>query len=391
MADITQYTVPDYDEIHQAFEQIKARHRADLGERDVNYIKRLRFVSRCCEVIGRGLIWILPGPFALIGVPFLFLHRNIEAIEIGHNVLHGQYDTLPEIPQFHSRQFRWKAPIDEAAWRQEHNAVHHVHTNVHEKDPDLSHGILRTNSRIPHTTWHYFQVPFYLGYVYPFMLYNFNAQNLGMNDQFREKHFPLGNTGYATFDNPEMLSPEEIKKRDRRSIWRVLAKEYVAFPLFAALTGHSFIKVFLCNLLADVLNNYWIAFTIQATHLTEPLQPDSAVEHKGKWYVSQLDSSVNFKGTRLQSILWGHLNYQVEHHLYPDIPAHRYPDIAREVKALCRKYDLPYKVNESWFSAIRNYVGLLWRFSFKDAQSDTASSFLERKTRMMTEARTHAR
>jgi len=370
-----------YDEIHQAFESIKEKHRKDLGQKDIRYIKGIRRNSRIFEAIGRALIWCLPGPFALLGVPFLFLHRNLEAIEIGHNVLHGQYDSFEEIPQFHSRKFRWKAPIDEAAWRQEHNGIHHVHTNVYEKDPDLNHGFLRTNSKVPHNKWHYFQLPIYLLIVYPRMLYNFNTQNLGLNDEFRENRFPLGNKGYAVFENTEQLSDDDVKKRHNRAVWRVVVKEYLLFPLLALVTGYGFLKVFLANLLADVMNNYWIALTIQATHLTEPLQPEDALKNKGKWYVSQLDSSVNFKGTRWQSILWGHLNYQVEHHLFPDIPAHRYPDMAIEVQQVCQQYNLPYKSNKNWWQAIRGYMKVLWRYSFKESEAlPLETSFLEKET-----------
>lgn len=368
------------DEIYQAFEAIKHRHQADIGKRDVDYIRKIRRYSRIFEVLGRSAVMLLPGPLALLGVPLVFLHRNLESIEIGHNVLHGQYDSLPEVPEFHSHNFKWKAPIDEAGWRQEHNATHHVYTNVFEKDPDLSHGFLRTNAQVPHTKWHYFQVPFYLLLAYPTILYFFNNQNLGRSDTFRAEKFPLGNKGYATFKNPEHLSDAQIDKRIRLSVLRVLVKEYGVFPLLALLSGLGFWKVFLCNALADLLNNYWIALTIQATHFTEPLQPDDAINNKSNWYISQLDSSVNFKGTRLQSIFWGHLNYQIEHHLYPDIPSHRYPDIAREVQAVCRQYDLPYKVNESWGQAIRKYLTLFWRFSFKDAKHPfPTQAYLERK------------
>ena len=130
-----------YDQIEQEFEAIKQRHRAKMGAEDVAYIKGLRLKSRIFEVLGRGLLWTSRNPLSFgAGVGFLFLHRNIEAIEIGHNVLHGQYDYFPEIPQFHSHNFKWKAPIDEEGWRREHNAMHHVHTNVYEKDPDLNHG-----------------------------------------------------------------------------------------------------------------------------------------------------------------------------------------------------------------------------------------------------------
>ncbi|MEY2839719.1 MAG: hypothetical protein RJB60_2018, partial [Pseudomonadota bacterium] len=93
-----------------------------------------------------------------------------------------------------------------------------------------------------------------------------------------------------------------------------------------------------------------------------------ALNHKGHWYLTQLDSSVNFKGSRRMSILWGHLNYQVEHHLFPDIPSHHYPDMAKEVKAVCAKYQLPYKCNASWGRAIRNYVGAMWKYSFPPEQ-----------------------
>jgi fatty acid desaturase len=370
-------TISSYDEIHQAFELIKKRQLDKLGKEDVRYIRRLRKFSRIVEIIGRTLIWILPGPLAVLGVPFLFLHRNIESIEIGHNVLHGQYDSFPEIPQFHTQNFRWKAPVDETSWRVEHNGIHHVYTNVEDKDPDLAHGFLRTHAGVPHTVWHYFQLPIYLFYIYPAMLYRFNGQNLGSGDKFREKKFPEGNKGYAVFHNPESLTDQQIKKRQAKSVWRVLAKEYGIFPLLALLTGCGFFKVLLANLLTDILNNYWIALTIQATHLTEPLQPEDAIDNKGRWYVSQLDSSVNFKGNRWQSILWGHLNYQIEHHLFPDIPSHRYPAIAAEVKQVCQQYQLPYKTNDSWRQAIAQYLGRIWIFSFKSVPRNFQSrSFL---------------
>lgn len=371
-----------YEEIHHAFENIKQKYRADLGEKDVRYIKKIRRSSRIFEVIGRSLIHVLPGPLALLGVPFLFLHRNLEAIEIGHNVLHGQYDCFEEIPQFHANNFRWKAPVDETSWRQEHNAVHHVHTNVYEKDPDLNHGFLRVNSQIPHTKLHYFQVPIYLCLFYPFMLYNFNAQNLGKVDKFRGRFFPEGNKGYAVLDESLRLSNAESNKRHNRAVWRIWAKEYVFFPLLALLTGVGAIKVFLANLLADVMNSYWIALTIQATHFTEPLQPEDAIKNKGKWYVSQLDSSVNFKGNRWQSILWGHLNYQVEHHLFPDIPAHRYPDMSVDVQKVCQQYNLPYKLNNSWGAAIKKFVGAMWTYSFKTPKETDRTSYLDRSANL---------
>lgn len=357
-----------FDEIEKDIDAIKQKHRADLGEKDVNYIRTLRKRSRQFEAIGRGLLWISPEPITFsLGVFFTWLHRNLEAIEIGHNVLHGQYDYFPDIPQFHSHHFKWKAPVDEEGWRREHNALHHVHTNVYEMDPDLNHGILRTNAQTPWNRRHLFQVPLYLLAAYPTMLYQFNSQNLGFGQKFRERSFPRGNEGYACVEHPG-ASEADLIKRHRLSILRVIFKEYLVFPLLALFSGFSFWKVFAGNLLADVINNYWISLTIQATHFTEPLQPADAVKHKGRWYVSQLDSSVNFKGSRRMSILWGHLNYQTEHHLFPDIPSHRYPDMAKEVKAVCAKHGIAYKCNPNWGVAIKNFLKVMWTHSFPPKQ-----------------------
>lgn len=352
-----------YDQIEAEFQAIRQRYRDQLGPQDVAYIKGLRRTSRWSELVGRGLLWVSHDPITFaLGVAFTWLHRNLESIEIGHNVLHGQYDYFPEIPQFHSHNFKWKAPVDEEGWRREHNGQHHVHTNVYEMDPDLNHGILRMNDKQPWNSLHRWQLPMYLFIAYPIVLYGFNQQNLGFRQDYRARKFPQGNEGYApVFPGGEAAL---LKRRHWLSVGRVLFKEYLLLPLLALATGYSFFKVMLGNMLVDGLNNYWVSLTIQATHLTEPLQPEDALAHKGRWYLSQLDSTVNFKGSRRMSILWGHLNYQIEHHLFPDVPSRHYPDMAREVKQVCAKYGLAYKCNPSWGVAIRNYLGAMWRYSF---------------------------
>ena len=76
------------------------------------------------------------------------------------------------------------------------------------------------------------------------------------------------------------MSDAQLLKRHRLAVWRVLIKEYAVFPLLALATGFSGLKVVLGNALADVINNYWISMTIQATHFTEPLQSENALDHK---------------------------------------------------------------------------------------------------------------
>ncbi|MEY4766767.1 MAG: hypothetical protein RI907_3440, partial [Pseudomonadota bacterium] len=280
------------DAIEADFDAIKACYRQALGPADVAYIRGLRRTSRLAEAAGRGLLWFGRDPVTFVlGVGLLWLHRNLEAIEIGHNVLHGQYDYFPEIPQFHAHHFKWKTPVDEAAWRREHNGQHHVHTNVYEKDPDLNHGILRMNDRQPWNPYHRFQFFGYFLTGYPGVLYSFNDQNLGFYEEFRAAKFPEGNKGYALV-NPGGDRPSR-RRRHWMAVGRIVAKEYVAMPLLALATGHSAWRVALGNLAADLLNNYWIGLTIQSTHLTEPLQPEEMMSHKGRWYLSQMDATVN--------------------------------------------------------------------------------------------------
>jgi fatty acid desaturase len=356
-----------FDAIQAAFDQLQARYRAGLGPDDVAYIKGLRQKSRIFELIGRGLIWFGLEPFSFVlGISFLFLHRNLESIEIGHNCLHGQYDYFPEIPEFHSKNFRWKSPIDEEGWRREHNNMHHVFTNVYAKDPDLTHGFLRTNDRLPWAPWHLIQFPLYLLYFYPFMTYKFNAQNLGFNQPFIDKHFP-DSEGYAQLNYViDGGDQKALRKRDFRAKARVIFKEYYVFPLLALLTGYSLVRVFFANLIADIINSLWMTFTLQSSHFTAPLQAEDCLEHKGKWYESQIQSTVNFKGHfRWQSIMWGHIDYQIEHHLFPDLPSRHYPVMASEVQAICKQYGIDYQSNPNIFVAIFRYLSVFWRYSFK--------------------------
>jgi fatty acid desaturase len=84
-------------------------------------------------------------------------------------------------------------------------------------------------------------------------------------------------------------------------------------------------------------------------------------ETRGHWYYRQLLGSANITGGRLFHIMSGNLSHQIEHHLFPDIPARRYPELAVEVKALCEKYGLEYntgRLGEQLFSVARKICRL---------------------------------
>ena len=129
---------------------------ADLGERDADYIRKVIRAQRGLEVAGRGLLFagFLP-PAWLAGVTALSLSKILDNMEIGHNVMHGQYDWMKD-PALSGKGFEWDTACPADQWRHSHNYMHHTHTNIVGKDRDIGYGVLRMSEDQP---WH----PYYLG------------------------------------------------------------------------------------------------------------------------------------------------------------------------------------------------------------------------------------
>src|SRR5262249_29789478 len=124
-----------------AIDAIRDEIEAKVGEEDVAYVRRLDRFSRAMEIAGRVLIHFSPEPVTfLLAVGALWIHKQLQATEIGHTALHGAYDKLPGAERFHSKSFSWDTPIDEESWRYGHNIRHHQYTNVAGRDPDIHFG-----------------------------------------------------------------------------------------------------------------------------------------------------------------------------------------------------------------------------------------------------------
>ena len=131
---------------------LKARVLAQLGESDLAHARRVQAVSTAAEVVGRTLLHVSLDPLTwTAGVMALWLHKQLEATELGHTALHGAYDKLPDGARWHSDGYAWDVPIDEEAWKHGHNHKHHGNTNVAGKDPDIHFGPIRlTAALLPH-------------------------------------------------------------------------------------------------------------------------------------------------------------------------------------------------------------------------------------------------
>jgi fatty acid desaturase len=307
---------------------IRKRLLADLGERDADYIRRMIKSQRQLEVLGRGLLFFgfLP-PAWIGGVAALSLSKILDNMEIGHNVMHGQYDWMKD-PALNSKSFEWDTASPADQWRHSHNYMHHTHTNIVGLDRDIGYGILRMSEE---QRWH----PYYLGNpVYALLLAVFFQYGVALHD-LEIENIRSGETSWSE------------KKGIATGIWkkvrRQTLKDYVLFPVLA---GPFAPFVFAGNVTANLTRNVWSFMIIFCGHFPDGTAEfsleEAENETRGGWYVRQLLGSANLTGGKLFHILSGNLSHQIEHHLFPDIPAHRYAEIAVEVREACERYGLPY-------------------------------------------------
>jgi len=326
----TALTPEQIESFGEEMDAIRQRVLADLGERDADYIRGLIRVQRGLEVGGRGLLWagVFP-PAWLAGTAALSLSKILDNMEIGHNVMHGQYDWMND-PKLAGAQFEWDTACPADQWRHSHNYMHHTYTNIVGKDRDIGYGVLRMSEEQP---WR----PHYLGNpLWAALLATFFQYGVALHD----------------LEADAWLSGEAdpAKKRElARGIWekvrRQTLKDYVLFP---ALSGPLFVFPLAGNATANLTRNLW-AFTIifcghfpEGTH--EFSEEETAEETRGQWYYRQVLGSANLSGGPLFHILSGNLSFQIEHHLFPDLPANRYAEISVEVRDACERYGIPYNV-----------------------------------------------
>lgn len=314
----------------QELETLRMNILAARGEKDETHIKRIIRIQRFAEIAGRAFLQfgILP-PFWLAGTSLLSVSKILDNMEIGHNVMHGQYDWMND-PTIHSSNFEWDTACDGASWRFTHNYVHHTYTNIIGKDRDYGYGILRMDEESAFT-----------------FSDRFNLIKFGVLSVFFQ-------WGVALHElEAESLFSGEIKLKDKLPFLksmlkkgaRQVFKDYAFFPALGMLTG-SGLATITGNLTANLVRNIWASSVIFCGHFPEGThtfdEQDCTDESKGQWYYRQILGSCNFSGNKLVQILSGHLSFQVEHHLFPDLPSSRYEEISVEVKRICEKYNVPY-------------------------------------------------
>jgi NADPH-dependent stearoyl-CoA 9-desaturase len=366
----------EFDELH---EQVKN----DLGDRDAKYIRSIIALQRQLALLGRlELIasrWRVPWG---VGAATLGMAKILENMEIGHNVLHGQWDWMND-PVINSRAWDWDTASTAEAWRHSHNFIHHTYTNILGKDRDLGYEIMRID---PHQKWHPFYLlqPFYNVLLMMLFEWGVAAHDLDF-DAIRAGEKDMKQVG------------KELKGMAGKARTQIV-KDYIAWPVLSGLvmTGieaaiftlqarsdngsknpavqarrlsrklrrkrrsanvirqlvdrrsfqEPFKRTLTANVAANIIRNVWSYAIIFCGHFPDQTytftQEETENESRGAWYVRQLTGAANIDGGPLFHVISGNLGYQVEHHLYPDMPSTRYGEIAPKVREICKRYGLPY-------------------------------------------------
>ncbi|MFS0718402.1 acyl-CoA desaturase [Arthrobacter sp. 1P04PC] len=335
-------------ELGRELDAIRDAVLAKRGAEDAAYIRRMIKIQRGLEISGRAALLVSKNKAAwATGTTLLSLAKILENMELGHNILHGQWDWMRD-PDIHSTTWEWDFVTPSRSWQHTHNDLHHRWTNVVGKDNDIGYNLLRMD---PQQEWK----PFNLG-----------------NPVYNALLAPVFEWGIAVYDL-ELVEYREGKKskeallKDLKALGikavKQFTKDYAATPAVAMLSG-SGKQALYGTLAANAIRNVWAHAVIFCGHF--PDGTDTFTEEmvdgetRGDWYVRQMIGSANISGSPFMHLMTGNLSHQIEHHLFPDLPSNRYAEVAPKVRDICRRYNLPYNTGPMW-----KQVGSTWAKIFK--------------------------
>ena len=317
------------------------------GAADAAYIRRVITVQRTLEMSSRAvLLFSLFPPAWFVGTAGLSVAKILENMEIGHNIMHGQWDWMRD-PKIHSTAYEWDHASPSEMWKHSHNELHHTFTNVLGRDNDLGYGIMRVDedqrwypTYVLQPVWNFFNACFFE--------YGIAAYDLELGSKIRD----------GALNEPEFRA--DVRKVLRK-IRRQMTKDYVVHPL---LSGPSFLHTLAANAVANLVRNVWTHSVIMCGHFPEGVETFAKEsiegETRGEWYLRQMMGSANIRGSKAMHVMTGNLSHQIEHHLFPDMPSNRYAQIAPAIRDICERYDiayvtgtLPQQVASAWREVVR--------------------------------------
>ena len=353
------------------------------GQEDVDHLNKMLSWRNAAAIVGLSTMWLPPNS---ITIAALSTWTYASWTMIAHHTCHGGYNRV-DAGGYNSRGFAlgsvvqrvkdWLDWMQPEAWNVEHNRLHHYRLNEL-SDPDLvqrNMGSIRDSDSSMAVK--YGIVAFFLP-LWKWFYYAPNTfKELKVQQWVKEgKELPKDLKEKNSVTVLSLIAPKTPSERALREVvnpaeffGKVLGPFFMArfvllpAPLLAIPgVGPTLYVYALANLfLAELLTNIHAFITIVTNHAGEDLYTfDDAVKPKTpSFYVRQIVGSANYAtGTDLIDFSHGFLNYQIEHHVWPDLSMKQYQKAAPRLKEICAKYGVPY-VQESVWERLRKTVDIM--------------------------------
>lgn len=293
---------------------------------------------------------VLPGAWALLGYALMGFGMAGIGLSVMHDANHGAYSRNRSFNDWVGRVVMIVGGFD-TNWRIQHNVLHHSYTNVEGMDEDIDPGgVLRFNPHAPKKSFHKYQ-HYYAWFLYGLMTLIW-ATTKDFKQIYRYEKMDLFKTQGTTFR----------KEMTRLIIYKVLYYAYVVgIPLALGISpwiilGGFLIMHFIAGFILGII--FQPAHVMETSEFPQPENPADVV--KNGWAEHQLRTTTNF-APKSKWFTWyvGGLNFQIEHHLFPNICHVHYHKISDIVKKTAQEYNLPYNSHPTFIGALKEHGRML--------------------------------
>ena len=356
----------DYDALEADLNALRDELRAGASEADARHLKKVARVGRGASLLGWATSWIFPNPISMFLMSAGIVGRWTM---IAHHVTHRGYDKIPGVPaNMRSKTFAatpwrrlldWPDVIEPTAWKHEHNTLHHYKLNEIPDDPDQPEhnlGWLR-DSKLP--MWAKHIVVFFAMITWRWVYYPPNTMRELYEAEMRRAGTPIT----MSHNDHRTLVPWARPGRDTwfKCFLPYLLLHFVLAPLPFLLIGPWAWGFALINRLgAELMSNLHTFLIIVPSHAGEDLWIfDEPIKGRGDFYFRQIAGSANYRtGGFVNDYMHGWLNYQIEHHVFPDMSMVQYTKAQPRIEAIAAKHGIPY-VQESVWTRLRKLVRVM--------------------------------